>query len=54
MCKFRPEKSDPNRTRITIMGKFCIYDGDVGTKTASLDLCKLFALAKVPSSSHMT
>ena len=41
MCKFRPEKSDPNRTRITIMGKFCIYAGDVGTKTASLDLCKL-------------
>ena len=41
VCKFRPEKDDPNRTRITIMGKHCVYAGDAGTKTASLDLCKL-------------
>ena len=41
VCKFRPVKGKPNRTRITIMGKNCVYAGDAGTKTASLDLCKL-------------
>ena len=27
VCKFGPEKEDPNRTRITIMGGNCMYDG---------------------------
>ena len=37
-CKFHPEKEDPNRTRITIMGNQVVYAGDAGTKTASLSL----------------
>ena len=41
VCTFRPEKSDPNRTRITILGQNIKWPGDVGTKTASLDLLKL-------------
>ena len=41
VCTFRPEKSDPNRTRITIAGQNINYPGDVGTKTASLGLVKL-------------
>ena len=38
VCTFRPEKADPNRTRITIAGKNIRYPGDVGIKTAPLDL----------------
>ena len=41
VCKFRPEKEDPNCTRITIMGNRVVYAGDAGTKTTSLDICKL-------------
>ena len=41
VCKLRPKKEDPNRTRITIMGNRVVYAGDAGTKIASLDLCKL-------------
>ena len=36
----RPKTSGPNRTRITIGGNRICYPGDVGTKTASLDLVK--------------
>jgi hypothetical protein len=36
VCKVRPEKSDPARTRITIGGNRICYPGDVGTKTAPL------------------
>jgi hypothetical protein len=41
VCSVRPEKADPDRTRITIAGQNITYPGDVGTKTASLDLIKL-------------
>ena len=41
VCTFRPNKSDPNRTRITIVGQNITYPGNVGTKIASLDLIKL-------------
>ena len=40
VCTFRPEKSDPNITHITIAGQNIKNPGDVGTKTASLDLLK--------------
>jgi len=40
-CTVRPQKADPNRTRITIAGNRICYPGDVGTPTASLDLVKL-------------
>ena len=41
VCRVRPEKSDPNRTRITIGGNRITFPGDVGTPTASLELAKL-------------
>ena len=41
LFKERPGKSDTNRTRITICGMNVRYPGDVGTKTASLELLKL-------------
>eukprot|EP00804_Cyclotella_cryptica_P017822 CCRYP_001229-RA/>CCRYP_001229-RA protein AED:0.18 eAED:0.18 QI:0/0/0/0.66/1/1/3/0/737 len=41
VCKVRPEKSDPDRTRITIGGNRICYQGDVGTRTAPLELVKL-------------
>ena len=41
VCDVRPEKDDPDRTRITIEGNRICYPGDVGTNTASLELFKL-------------
>jgi len=41
VCEVRPEKDDPDRTRITIGGNRICYPGDVGTNTASLELVKL-------------
>ena len=41
VCKVRPEKSNPNRTHIIIIGNNITFPGDVGTPTASLDLDKL-------------
>ena len=41
VCKVRPEKSDPNRTRITISGNRITFPGNAGTPTAFLELAKL-------------
>ena len=41
VCLVRPEKTEPNRTCITIGGNRICYPGDVVTKTASLHLVKL-------------
>ena len=41
MCKVRPSKDDPNRTRITVNGGDIYYAGDVATPTGSLELVKL-------------
>jgi hypothetical protein len=41
LCEVRPEKDDPNRTRITLGGNCICYPGDVGTNTALLELLKL-------------
>jgi hypothetical protein len=38
---YRPEKSDPNRIRITVGGTLVNYPGDVGTITADLLTVKL-------------
>jgi hypothetical protein len=38
---YRPEKSDPNRIRITVGGNLVNYPGDVGIKTADLLTVKL-------------
>ena len=41
VCKVRPEKSDPNRMRITIELNCTTFPGDVGTPTSYLELAKL-------------
>jgi len=41
VCEVRPDKDNPDRTRITIGGSRICYPGDVGTNTASLELFKL-------------
>ena len=41
VCKVRPEKRNPNRTRITIGGNRINFPSDIGTPTASLELAKL-------------
>jgi hypothetical protein len=41
VCEVRPQKEDPNRTRITIGGNRICYPGNTGTQTGSLELVKL-------------
>ena len=41
VCEVKPQKEDPNRTRITVAGSQVCYTGDVGTSAGSLDLVKL-------------
>ena len=41
VCEVRPDKDDPDCTRITIGGNRICYPGDVGTNPASLELVKL-------------
>jgi hypothetical protein len=41
VCEVRPDKDDPDRTRITIGGNHICFPEDVGTNTASLELFKL-------------
>jgi hypothetical protein len=41
VCEVRPEKDDPDCTRIIISGNHICIRGDVGTNTASLELVKL-------------
>eukprot|EP00804_Cyclotella_cryptica_P008093 CCRYP_004577-RA/>CCRYP_004577-RA protein AED:0.41 eAED:0.41 QI:0/-1/0/1/-1/1/1/0/231 len=48
VCKVCPEKSDPDRTRITIGGNRICYSRDVGTKTAPLELVKLMIKNVLP------
>jgi hypothetical protein len=41
VCEVRPEKDDPNRTRVTIGGNRICYPGDVGTNISLLELFKI-------------
>ena len=41
VCEVRPQKTYPNRTRITVAGNCISHLGDVGTPTASLDFVKI-------------
>ena len=41
VCEVRPQKEDPNCTRIIIGGNRICYPGDTGTKTGSLEVVKL-------------
>ena len=41
VCEVRPQKEDPNRTRITVNGNRICYTGDIGSPIGSLDLGKI-------------
>ena len=41
VCKIRPEKDNPNRIRITVVGGNIFYPGEVATLTGSLGLTTL-------------
>ena len=41
VCEVRPQKSDPNRTRITVAGGNITVEYDIGTPTADLNLVKM-------------
>jgi hypothetical protein len=41
VCEVRPDKDDPDRTRITIGGNHICFPGNVGTRMALLELVKL-------------
>ena len=41
VCTVRPEKADPNRTRLTVGGNRINYPGEVGTPTAEMMLAKI-------------
>ena len=41
VCEYRPDKDDPNRTRIIIAGGHILVPVDVSTPTGSLELGKL-------------
>ena len=49
MCKVRPQKDDPDRTRITIGGNMIICPGDVSTPTASLNILKIIIYSVLSS-----
>ena len=41
VCSVRPQKKEPNRTRMTVGGNLIEYDGDVYTRTAGMTTSKL-------------
>ena len=41
VCEYRPDKDDPNMTRITIAGGQILVPFDVSTPTGSIELVKL-------------
>ncbi len=48
VCEVRPDKDDPDCTRITIGGNCICYPGEVGANTASLELIKLLLNSSGP------
>ena len=53
---YRPENSDPNRTRLTVRVNIVNYPGDCGTPTTDLLIVKLFLNSTIstPGSRFMT
>jgi len=41
VCTYRPEKEDPNRTRLTVGGNRIVYPGDVSTPTVEMMTVKM-------------
>jgi hypothetical protein len=56
VCTVRPEKDDPNRTRLTVGGNLINYPGDCGTPTADLLTVKLLlnSVVSTPGAKFMT
>ena len=56
VCTVRPEKEEPNRTRITAGGNLINYPGDTSTDTAGLELVKVHwqSVLSTPGSKYMT
>ncbi len=38
---YRPQKDDPNHTRITAMGNLVSYDGELSVRTADINTAKI-------------
>jgi hypothetical protein len=55
VCDIRPQKSEPNRTRITVGGNLIDYPGDVSTKTADLVTAKILwnSVLSTPGARYM-
>jgi hypothetical protein len=41
VCDYRPQKTEPERTRLTVGGNLIDYPGDVATSTADITMAKL-------------
>ena len=41
VCTIRPQKTEPNRTRLTVGGNLINFDGDKSTRTADISTAKL-------------
>ena len=56
VCNERPEKKDPDRTRITMGGDWINYPGNCGTPTADLLTVKLLlnSIISTPHAQFMT
>lgn len=56
VCTVRPEKDEPNRTRLTLGGNLINYPGDCGTPTADLLLVKILlnSVISTPGARFMT
>ncbi len=56
VCDVRPQKAEPNRTRLTVGGNLLDYPGAVSTKTADITTCKcLFnSVVSTPGAKYMT
>ena len=56
VCNYRPEKSDPNRVRITVGGNRINYPGDCGTPTADIFTFKMLlnSIISTPGARFMT
>ena len=56
VVNYRPEKSDPYRTRLTVGGNLIVYPGDCGTPTVDLLTVKLLlnSVVSTPGAKFMT
>jgi hypothetical protein len=55
VCDYRPQKSEPERTRLTVGGNLITYPYDVSTDTSDLTTAKLVINSTIstPGARHM-